>query len=108
MKDPPVTCAPDADRSFGPRDVPRFTIGPNLMHGVLSAQSLDCGYRREAQRRPTVRGKGDKVVDRRALGVGCVEYLDPGPFEFREISQTPWYFFAAPEIFSKRTAQMTH
>ena len=71
------------------------------MHWVLNAQSLHCGYRPKAQSRPVICENGDKVLDRRALGVGCIENFDAGPFEFREIGHAPWHVFPAPQKFGE-------
>ena len=43
------------------------------MYGLLGAQSLECGYRREAQSGPGIGGNAGKLLDRQALSIGCAE-----------------------------------
>ena len=78
------------------------------MHGVLSTQSFDRGYRREAQSRPRICGNGDKVLDCRTFSIGRVKNLDAGPFEFGEIGKALGRVCSVPEEFRQRVAQVTH
>src|SRR5580704_7570850 len=78
------------------------------MNGVLSAQSFDRGYRREAQSRPGICGNGDKVLDLDTFSIGRVKNLDAGPFEFGEIGNALGRVCSVPEEFRQRVAQVTH